>query len=208
MLTGKDLGVSGASSRRNFRRSARSSPSSRPQSPRHAGLYRRPVCRQHRPRFPAISAATGSGPQYDPFATGGDPNAKTFRVENLALTRGLTIDRLNDRRSLMRAPGPGAADARRPGPLRHARQVRRRRLRVRQRQAGPRRLRHQPRKCTKPATPTAATRGASRHCWPAGSSRRERRSSRCIWGAGTITGTCSRAWSTSCRWSIRCCRAC
>ena len=50
---------------------------------------------------PATSAAVARR-EHDPFATGDDLNAKTFRVENLALTRGLTVVRLNDRRSLMR----------------------------------------------------------------------------------------------------------
>ncbi len=40
------------------------------------------------------------GVQYDPFQTQGDPNAAKFSVRNLALPKNLTIERLEDRRSL------------------------------------------------------------------------------------------------------------
>ncbi|HWB00651.1 MAG TPA: DUF1501 domain-containing protein [Pirellulales bacterium] len=41
------------------------------------------------------------GSEYDPFDTGGDPNAANFKVQNLAPTPGLSIDRLQDRRTLL-----------------------------------------------------------------------------------------------------------
>ena len=41
------------------------------------------------------------GQQDNPFETEGDPNAEKFQVQNLALSNQLTIDRLNDRRSLI-----------------------------------------------------------------------------------------------------------
>lgn len=41
------------------------------------------------------------GVEYDPFETGGDPNASNFKVENLKLASGLTVNRLEDRRSLL-----------------------------------------------------------------------------------------------------------
>src|SRR5690606_21162673 len=41
------------------------------------------------------------GNQYDPFATGGDPNNPRFQVQNLNLASGLTMERLEDRRTLL-----------------------------------------------------------------------------------------------------------
>jgi hypothetical protein len=41
------------------------------------------------------------GVQFNPFQTGGDPNSAKFKVQNLQLTSGLTVDRLDDRRSLL-----------------------------------------------------------------------------------------------------------
>ena len=145
MLTGKDLGVNGARQSQKF--PSIGSIVARQKGPNRHGMpaYVAVPYAASIGLMPGYFGGSWLGAEYDPFATGGDPNAKTFRVENLALTRGLTIDRLNDRRSADATPRPGAADARRPRPLRHARQVRRRRLRVRQRQAGPHRLRHQPR---------------------------------------------------------------
>lgn len=43
------------------------------------------------------------GSQYRPFATGGDPNAKDFRVGGLVPAPGVTNERLAERRSLLRA---------------------------------------------------------------------------------------------------------
>jgi uncharacterized protein (DUF1501 family) len=40
------------------------------------------------------------GMQYDPFQTGGDPNSANFKVANLNLAAGMTVDRLADRRDL------------------------------------------------------------------------------------------------------------
>ncbi len=40
------------------------------------------------------------GVEQDPFQTGGDPNAAKFSVQNLTLPNNLTVDRLEDRRSL------------------------------------------------------------------------------------------------------------
>lgn len=41
------------------------------------------------------------GRAYDPFETNGDPNGEKFRVENLSLAAGMTVQRLEDRRSLV-----------------------------------------------------------------------------------------------------------
>lgn len=42
------------------------------------------------------------GAQHNPFQTGGDPNNANFTVQNLNLARGLSLERLEDRRSLTR----------------------------------------------------------------------------------------------------------
>jgi hypothetical protein len=42
------------------------------------------------------------GQPQDPFETDGDPNAKDFHVRNLKLNTSLTLDRLSDRRTLLR----------------------------------------------------------------------------------------------------------
>ena len=41
------------------------------------------------------------GPQDNPFETGGDPNASNFRVQNIGLESGMTVDRLENRRQLL-----------------------------------------------------------------------------------------------------------
>src|SRR5207248_2088537 len=42
------------------------------------------------------------GAQYNPFQTGGDPNAANFVVQNLNLAQGLNLQRLEDRRTLLK----------------------------------------------------------------------------------------------------------
>lgn len=46
--------------------------------------------------------ATYLGGAHNPFVTNSDPNAANFRVRDLSLASGLTFDRLEDRRSLLR----------------------------------------------------------------------------------------------------------
>jgi hypothetical protein len=50
---------------------------------------------------PGYFGGNWMGPQYDPLQTGGDPNHKDFKVQNLDLARGLTVQRLEDRRALV-----------------------------------------------------------------------------------------------------------
>jgi hypothetical protein len=52
--------------------------------------------------MPGYFGGNWLGAQYDPFQTGGDPNGATFQVQNLDLVPGLSLSRLEDRRSLMR----------------------------------------------------------------------------------------------------------
>ena len=50
---------------------------------------------------PGYFAGNYLGVQYDPFQTKGDPNADNFKVANLELASDMTIERLDDRQSLL-----------------------------------------------------------------------------------------------------------
>ncbi|WP_422930939.1 DUF1501 domain-containing protein [Singulisphaera sp. PoT] len=52
------------------------------------------------PEAPAFGQAAYLGPAFNPLVTGGDPN-RDAKPTNLELARGLTFDRLDDRRSLL-----------------------------------------------------------------------------------------------------------
>ena len=54
------------------------------------------------PRAPRSSAAAYLGVAYNPFETHGDPNSKDFKVRNLAAAGGITMDRLENRRELLK----------------------------------------------------------------------------------------------------------
>jgi len=52
---------------------------------------------------PGYFGANYLGQQYDPFETDGDPNNPAFSVRNLKLADGLTVDRISDRRTLLKS---------------------------------------------------------------------------------------------------------
>ena len=52
---------------------------------------------------PGYFGGNWMGMQYDPFQTGGDPNNANFKVANLNLAGGMTVDRLASRRDLNRS---------------------------------------------------------------------------------------------------------
>ena len=54
------------------------------------------------PTAPRSSAAAYLGVGYNPFETHGDPNNKEFRVRNLTAPSGMTMDRLENRRNLLK----------------------------------------------------------------------------------------------------------
>ena len=150
------------------------------------------------------------GAQHNPFETGGDPNAANFTVQNLNLAAGLTLDRLEDRRALVkhfdtRSPRASTqlADVAGDGPLRAAR-----RYEFVTGAGRPQGVRHQQGRpaAARPLRPQHA--GARARCWPGGWSRPARRSSPSTSAAGTITGICRRATRTTCRRSMRWCRRC
>jgi hypothetical protein len=101
MLTTKDMGVSGANNGQRFPGIgaivARQLGPRRPGLPSYAGV----------PHASSIGLNPGYfggnflGAHYNPFQSGGDPNAPTFNVQNLNLARGLTLPRLEDRRTLL-----------------------------------------------------------------------------------------------------------
>ncbi|MCA9075980.1 MAG: DUF1501 domain-containing protein [Planctomycetaceae bacterium] len=100
MLTTKNMGVSGGNNTGKF-------PSIGSILSRELGPNRRGM-----PAYAAVPVASSIGlnpgyfggnwlgHQLDPFQTGGDPNKPDFKVQNLNLAPGLSIDRLNDRRTL------------------------------------------------------------------------------------------------------------
>jgi Protein of unknown function (DUF1501) len=102
MLTGKDLGVSGAQQSGKF--PSIGSIVARQLGPNRHGMpaYISVPIAASIGMVPGYFGGNWLGGEYDPFQTGGDPNGATFRVENISLAPGLTVDRLSDRRTLMR----------------------------------------------------------------------------------------------------------
>jgi hypothetical protein len=101
MLTAKDLGVSGANNALKF-------PSigaivHRELGPRRPGMpgY---VAVPHAASIGLVPGYFGGhflGTHHNPFQPGGDPNSPKYSVNNLNLATGLTVQRLEDRRSLV-----------------------------------------------------------------------------------------------------------
>ena len=102
MLTTKDMGVSGAATAGRFPSIgsivARERGSRRPGMPAYVAA----------PTAASIGLNPGYfggnflGVQYDPFQTGGDPNSPSFQVQNLNLAPGLSVDRLDHRKELLK----------------------------------------------------------------------------------------------------------
>jgi len=102
MLTTKDMGVSGANNMQKF--------------PGIGAIVNREVGSRQPgvPGYVAVPYASSIGlnpgyfgghqlgVQHNPFATGGDPNSPNYKVQNLHLAQGLTVEHLDDRRSLIR----------------------------------------------------------------------------------------------------------
>jgi hypothetical protein len=100
MLTAKDMGVSGANNTQKF--PGIGAIVSREVGPRVAGMPGYVAA----PHAASIGLAPGYfgghmlGVQHDPFVTG-DPSTPAYQVRNLNLAGGLTLERLEDRRSLL-----------------------------------------------------------------------------------------------------------
>lgn len=103
MLTAKNMGVSGANNTGKF--PSLGSIISKELGPRRRGMppyISVPVASSIGLR-PGYFGGNWMGGQYDPFQTGGNPNTKNFRVANLNLAKGLTVDRLEDRQGLRKS---------------------------------------------------------------------------------------------------------
>jgi hypothetical protein len=102
MLTAKDLGVSGANTAQRFPGigaiAARQLGPRRRGIPAHIGV---PIAASVG-LSPGYFGGHWLGAAYNPFQPGGDPNNPNYRVENFNLAAGLTLERLEDRRSLLR----------------------------------------------------------------------------------------------------------
>jgi hypothetical protein len=102
MLTTKDMGVSGANNTTRF--PGIGAIVNREVGPRRRGMpgyVGLPYAMSIGLR-PGYFGAHFLGAQHNPFETGSDPNAPSFNVQNLNLAQGLTVDRLEDRRSLVK----------------------------------------------------------------------------------------------------------
>jgi hypothetical protein len=101
MLTAKDMGVSGANMPGKF--PGIGAIVHREVGPRRRGMpgY---VAVPHAASIGLVPGYFGGnflGAQHNPFQPGGDPNSPNYQVNNLNLATGLTIPRLEDRRSLV-----------------------------------------------------------------------------------------------------------
>ncbi len=100
MLTTKDMGVSGANSSQRF--PGIGAIVSRELGPRRRGM----PAYVGVPNIHSIGLSPGYhgghmlGAQHNPFQSGGDPNSPAYSVANLNLAQGLSLQRLEDRRSL------------------------------------------------------------------------------------------------------------
>lgn len=101
MLTTKDMGVSGANTPQKF--PGIGAIVNRAVGPRAKGMPGYTAT----PHAASIGLAPGYfgghmiGKQHDPFVTG-DPSAPNFRVQNLNLANGLTLEKMDDRKALLR----------------------------------------------------------------------------------------------------------
>ncbi len=119
MLTTKAMGVSGANQDQKF--PGIGAIVTRELGPRRQGMpaYVSVPRAMSIGRTPGYFGGHFLGAQHNPFQTLGDPNRSNFRVQNLNLAKGLTLDRLEDRRSLSQhfdtmrrsVDGTGTADA-------------------------------------------------------------------------------------------------
>src|SRR5262249_31163465 len=102
MLTAKDLGVSGANTTQKF--PGIGAIVNREVGARKAGIpgYVAVPYGMSIGLNPGYFGGDILGAQHNPFATGGDPNAGNFTVKNLNLAKGLTVESLDDRKTLLK----------------------------------------------------------------------------------------------------------
>jgi hypothetical protein len=102
MLTAKDMGVGGANTPGRF--PSIGAIANRELGPRRRGMpgYVAVPLAASIGLVPGYFAGNFLGAQHNPFQPGGDPNSPNYQVNNLNLAGGLTIPRLEDRRSLVK----------------------------------------------------------------------------------------------------------
>jgi len=100
MLTTKDMGVSGANTASKF--PGLGSIVARELGPRRRGMpaYISVPMAHSVGLVPGYFGGHFLGNQFDPFTTQGDPNGASFKIQNLDLVEGLSIERLENRRAL------------------------------------------------------------------------------------------------------------
>lgn len=101
MLTTKDMGVSGAATAGKF--PSLGSVIAQQLGPRHRSMpaYAAVPVASSIGLVPGYFGGNWLGGQYDPFQTGGDPNSANFKIDNLNMHAGLTLERLQYRRTLV-----------------------------------------------------------------------------------------------------------
>jgi hypothetical protein len=101
MLTAKDMGVSGANNEPRFPGigaiACRELGARKPGMPAYAGL---PNSVHTVGLVPGYFGGHMLGAAYNPFLPGVDPNAANYTVRNLDLAQGLTLDKIQDRKTL------------------------------------------------------------------------------------------------------------
>lgn len=102
MLTTKDMGVSGANNQQRF--PGIGAIVAREVGPRKRGVpaYVGAPTAASIGLNPGYFGAHMLGAQHNPFQPGGDPNQVNYTVQNLNLARGLSMDQVEDRRSLVK----------------------------------------------------------------------------------------------------------
>ncbi len=101
MLTTKDMGVSGANNTGRFPSLGAIVAYQRQHLPSPIPPYIAVPIASSIGLRPGYFGGNLLGVQYNPFETGGDPNSDKFQVQNLDLAPGVSVERLDDRRSLL-----------------------------------------------------------------------------------------------------------
>ena len=97
MLTTKNMGVSGANNIGKFPGIGAIVAQQRETVDREVPPYVSVPSASSVGRVPGYFGGKFLGVQYDPFQTKGDPNNANFKVQNMVLPTGITVDRLEDR---------------------------------------------------------------------------------------------------------------
>lgn len=101
MLTTKNMGVSGANNTGKFPSIGAIVAHERREMPSSVPPYVAVPVASSIGLRPGYFGGSLLGTPFNPFETGGDPNSEKFKVQNLDLAAGLSIDRLDDRQGLL-----------------------------------------------------------------------------------------------------------